>query len=249
MNPGEWAGGGKGVCRCSVRLTRRAEGRESGRRHFWTRFLPGLVFLGLASLQLGETIAENFRTIVPGCAYRSGQLRPESLEDHVDHYHLRSVINLRGANPDVGWYQEECAVAARLGVAHYDMPTDSSFPPTAEDLRQWLEVLDHCPKPLLIHCQSGIDRTGLLAAVCVLRLDAGGSLERARAQLGLNHGHLPWRTNRGRFLAFLDLYEEWLAGRRLSHSPEQFGYWAIHVYRPLPGWASPWDAAPSETYP
>jgi hypothetical protein len=65
----------------------------------------------------------------------------------------------------------------------------------------------------------------------------------------LNHGHLPWRANRGRFLAFLDLYEEWLEGRGLSHSPEQFGYWATHVYRPLPEWACPWADASSDTYP
>ncbi len=245
MNPGEWAGGGNSVGRCSVRLPLRAGWQESGRwRHFWTRLVPGLLFLGLASLQLGETIAENFRTIVPGCAYRSGQLGPESLEEHIDRYHLRSVINLRGANPEDGWYQDECAVAARLGVAHYDMPTDSSFPPTAEDLRHWLEVLEHCPKPLLIHCQSGIDRTGLLAAVCVLRLDTEGSLAQARAQLGLNHGHLPWRANRGRFLAFLDLYEEWLAGRGLAHSREHFAQWATQVYVPLPEWANPWEVWP-----
>ena len=246
MNPAQWAGdGGNGISRCSRRLAGPAAWpRLRRRQRFWTRLIPGLLFLGLASLQLGETIAENFRTIVPQCAYRSGQLGPESLDNHIDCYHLRSIINLRGANPEAEWYQEECAVAARRGVAHYDMPTDSSYPPSAEELRQWVDVLDNCPKPLLIHCQSGIDRTGLLAAVCVLRFDPEGSPDRARAQLGLNHGHLPWRSNRGRFLAFLDLYEQWLAERGLAHSRERFEQWATHVYTPLLEWTNPWGAAP-----
>jgi protein tyrosine/serine phosphatase len=214
------------------------------RKRFWARLLPGLLILAFASLQLWETISENFRVIVPQCAYRSGQLGAESLDSHIVHFHLQSIINLRGANPGDEWYQDECAVAARDGVAHYDMPTDSSYPPTADDLRHWIDVLDHCPKPLLIHCQSGIDRTGLLAAVCTLRLDAGGSLVRAREQLGWSYGHLPWRANRSRFLAFLDLYEQWLTRQGFGHSPERFGYWATRVYASLPEWTNPWETAP-----
>lgn len=247
MNSEQWdRGGAHGFSRYVIRPPARSATRPRSRRrqHFWARFIPGLLFLGLASLQLGETIAENFRAIVPACAYRSGQLGAESLEDHIDRYHLRSIINLRGANPEDEWYQNECAVSADRGVAHYDMPTDSSYPPSAAELRQWMEVLDHCPKPLLIHCQSGIDRTGLLAAVCLLRFDATGSLDGARNQLGWNYGHLPWRANRRRFLAFLDLYEQWLARQGLEHSGEHFEHWATEVYTALPEWTNAAGAGP-----
>ncbi len=247
MNSESWArGGGNGCSRRTIRplVPAAVRPRARSRKRFWTRFLPGLLILGLAGLQLGETIAENFRVIVPQCAYRSGQLGAESLEDHIARYHLRSIINLRGANPEDGWYQDECAVAAWHGVAHYDMPTDSSYPPSAAELRHWIDVLDHCPKPLLIHCQSGIDRTGLLAAVCVLRFAADGSPERARKQLGWNYGHLPWRANRGRFLTFLDLYERWLVQQGFRHSREHFAHWATSVYTARPEWPEAKESTP-----
>lgn len=221
-----------------------APGTSRMRRHwFWTRRLPLTLLLVLLGVHLGGQLLENFRTVVPGCAYRSGQLDAHSLRDHIDQFHLRSVINLRGANPDDDWYQDERAVSARRGVMHYDLPTDSSYPPSAEELRQWVQLLDACPKPVLIHCQSGIDRTGLLAAVCLLCFDADGTPAKARKQLGLLYGHLPGRANRGRFLAFLDLYESWLAREGLTHRGDLFARWATQVYAPPPEWGAPAVAA------
>jgi protein tyrosine phosphatase (PTP) superfamily phosphohydrolase (DUF442 family) len=199
--------------------------------------LLAILFLVLAA-GFGWNLIENFRTVVPGCIYRSGQLSESSLESHIRRYHLRTIINLRGANRGEQWYEVERAVASRCGVQHYDMPTDSSYPPTPEELREWLHILDTCEKPALIHCQSGIDRTGLVAVVSLLRLDPTGEPDQARGQLGLSHGHLPWRANRSRSLAFLELYVQWLARQGEVHSPGRFGQWTREAYEPDPEWAS-----------
>src|SRR5258708_14043955 len=47
---------------------------------------------------------------------------------------IRSVINLRGANPGQEWYERECAAARRHDLRFYDLPVDSQCP-TASELR------------------------------------------------------------------------------------------------------------------
>jgi protein tyrosine phosphatase (PTP) superfamily phosphohydrolase (DUF442 family) len=185
---------------------------------------------------LGWQLLENFHAVIPDAIYRSGQLSPSSLQQHIERYQIRSVINLRGKNANQPWYQEECAMAAHCGARHYDMPTDSSYPPLAEELREWIRVLQSCEKPVLIHCQSGIDRTGLVAVVGILQLDPEGDPARAREQLSWHYGHLPWRSNHYRHLAFVDLYTHWLQQQQSSHDRERFLKWAREVYVPETEW-------------
>jgi predicted protein tyrosine phosphatase len=190
----------------------------------------------LATLAAGGwALRENFRTVVRGQVYRSGQLGPAALESHVSRYHLRSVLNLRGANPDEEWYQAERATARALGVRHYDLATDSESAPNPEELRELIRVLDRCERPLLIHCHSGIDRTGVVAAICIL-LAEGGTPAQAQGQLSLAYGALPWRASTTHGREFLAAYQGWLAGRGLEHSSRRFREWAAGVYsdsRPL----------------
>jgi protein tyrosine phosphatase (PTP) superfamily phosphohydrolase (DUF442 family) len=214
------------------------------RRRRWWRIIPILGVIVVLACRL----LENFQTVIPQSVYRSGQLSPASLQRHIARYHLRSVINLRGENADETWYQEERAMAAHCGVRHYDMPTDSGYPPTSEDLREWLRVLASCEKPVLIHCHSGIDRTGPVAAVCVLWLDPKGTPAGARAQFSWRYGHLPWRANRQRHLAFLDLYFVWLQQQGLAHDRDHFEKWATAVYQPEPEWVLE-SAMPAEEQP
>jgi protein tyrosine/serine phosphatase len=187
---------------------------------------------------------DNFYPVLPGKVYRSAQLSGPALRERISELRLRSVLNLRGANPGEEWYDEECEEAAQEGVLHYDLPIDSEYPPGPEDLRELIGVLDRCERPVLIHCQSGIDRTGLAAAVCAL-LGEGGSPALAHEQLGLLYGYqLPWRTRTARQEAFLAQYEQWLAHEGYRHSPTHFRKWALAVYggspelaqnaRPLP---------------
>jgi protein tyrosine phosphatase (PTP) superfamily phosphohydrolase (DUF442 family) len=188
------------------------------------------VVLAAAIAVPGWALRDNFRTVIPGQVYRSGQLSADALFNRITDRRLRSIINLRGANPGESWYDEERAVTARQGVLHYDLPTDSEFPPSPAELRELIQLLDKCERPVLIHCQSGIDRTGLVAAVCVL-LGEDGSPALARQQLGLWYGHLPWRTNTARQRAFVGQYEQWLAEHGQEHNPARFREWSVRVYQ------------------
>src|SRR5438876_527431 len=83
-----------------------------------------VLLVAAASPFLGP-LGENFHLVIPGSVYRSGQLSPESLEDRATRNGIRSVINLRGANPGEEWYEMECAVARHQGLKFYDLPVDS----------------------------------------------------------------------------------------------------------------------------
>lgn len=186
------------------------------------------VMLLAAARPLLEPLCENFHAVIPGCVYRSGQLSPVSLEDRTVRTGMRSIINLRGPNAGQDWYEQECAVARRLDLHFYDLPVDSQCP-TPLELRALREVLEQCPKPVLIHCQSGIDRSGIVAAICILLLDESGSLEQARTHLSWRYGHMPWRDNVRVQNRFLEDYQRWLAERGWAHDRSRFREWLLRV--------------------
>ena len=56
-------------------------------------------------------------------------------------------------------------------------------------------LLRSAPKPVLIHCQSGADRSGLVAALYEYTI-AARPLEEAQEQLSLLFGHFPYLWSR-----------------------------------------------------
>src|SRR5262249_5623280 len=97
-------------------------------------------------------------------------------------------------------------------------------------LRELVRTLDQTAYPILIHCQRGSDRTGLVSAIALL-LQEGASLADARRQVGPRFGHLPI----SRTVAmdpFLDFYEGGLKAAGQEHSAQRFRHWLLHEYRP-----------------
>ncbi len=115
----------------------------------------------LAGLQL----TGNIHAFEAGVLYRSAQLDQAALSDVIEDNHIKSVLNLRGFNPDSVWYREEFAVSRALGVAHFDFPLSANSVVDPGTMARLGKLLRDAPKPLLIHCQSGADRTGLAAAL------------------------------------------------------------------------------------
>lgn len=104
-----------------------------------------------------------------------------------------TVLNLRGRNDGADWYETERAVTDRLGIRHIDFKMSASRQLDRTQVSQLITIMQDAPKPLLIHCLGGADRTGLAAALYVAgieRQDEGA----AERQLSLSYGHigLPW---------------------------------------------------------
>jgi hypothetical protein len=180
-------------------------------------------------------ILDNVHTVLPGLVYRSAQLSPAQLEQVLDRYRIRTVVNLRGYCPGFDWYLGESRVTHDRGVAQEDVCLSSGRMPSTGEVRRLVDVIDRSEYPIIFHCHRGIDRTGLAAAMTLL-LRTETPLDEARTQLGLRYAHLAFGKT-GLLDRFLDLYGEWLAERGAGHAPDTFRRWAREEYRPGECWA------------
>ena len=97
-------------------------------------------------------------------------------------------------------------------------------------LRTVVRTLDTAEYPMLIHCQWGAERTGLISAFAEL-LRPGSTPADARAQFSIRYLFLP--INDGKIMAeHLDQYESWLAANGWTHEPAHFRRWVEEGYRP-----------------
>ena len=146
----------------------------------------------------------NVREVAPGLMYRSGQLGPAGLERLAQAHGLRSVLNLRGPNPDEAWYRAETNACAKLGLYHRDVALSAGMPLTDTQIPKLIEILKQVPKPVLIHCNGGADRTGLVAAVYRYSI-AGEPADVAYSELSWKYGHIPylhWSYSRAMDVSF-----------------------------------------------
>lgn len=128
------------------------------------RRFPKFLLFGIAAAALGYgasfiSLQYRARTVISGDSYRSGQLSAHTLEHTIDQYQIRSIINLRGANYDKRWYQEEVTVAKRKHVTHFDIALSAKRALTPEQQQALRDIFKIAPRPMLIHCDQGIERT------------------------------------------------------------------------------------------
>lgn len=134
-------------------------------------------------------LSGNFHEVIAGQLYRSSQLSDTQLAKYVKANGIKTIINLRGENEGSAWYQQETAVAEKLGVHHVDFGMSSRKQLALDRVAQLVEIMRTAPKPILIHCKSGADRTGLASAIYVNRV-AGLDEDTAERQLSIRFGHL-----------------------------------------------------------
>jgi protein tyrosine/serine phosphatase len=149
-----------------------------------------LLALGLVAAYAGILRASgNFHIVIPHQLYRSAQPTPRELQRYIRDYGIRTVINLRGPNPDKAWYRDEVAVAKEAGVTHIDFRMSARHilsPARAEKL---IAIMRTAQKPILVHCEGGADRSGLISAIYVSEVAHEGEYA-AEGQLSLFYGHI-----------------------------------------------------------
>lgn len=145
--------------------------------------VAGLVGVPVAYRQYRQTHFRNFRVVMPGVLYRSGQLSPEGLKRVVHDYDIRTVVSLRyaespGELPPDHAEEEACRAA---GVRYFRVRprawwSSEGPPPAEESLRQLFAVIDDpANRPVLLHCFAGAHRTGVHCAVCRMEYDGWDS--------------------------------------------------------------------------
>lgn len=172
----------------------------------------------------------NLGTVEPGRIYRSAQLSADGLSAEIQRHGIKTVLNLRGRNPDQAWYASETRATLAKGATQVDFPMSSDQWLSHEQATTLLEILDASDYPILVHCEWGAERTGLVSAICRLLQD-GGSMDQARREFSPFYMFLPTRDGlvmRGH----LDAYQSWLDQSRRDHSPSGFRDWLTQAYQP-----------------
>ncbi|WP_158275454.1 tyrosine-protein phosphatase [Maritimibacter sp. 55A14] len=153
----------------------------------------------------------NMHRIAPG-VWRANQPSPLRLRRWRARG-IRSVVNLRGAEPKAPYLLEAEACAA-LGLRLESLRFSARrFAPPAR-LIEMLDLFARVERPFVMHCKSGSDRSGLAAALYLMDAE-GVPVDRARRQLGLRYLHLSF-TNRGAVDHLLDAYARDSAARPIS---------------------------------
>lgn len=166
---------------------RRLRPTRAARRLYWV--LGVATLLCLARFWYLEEQG-NFHAITPGEAYRSSQMDRDELKHYIRKYAIRSVINLQGRHDGKGWYTEENDVCRETRTRHYDLNLTSDRAPSESEIKALLDIYGTAPRPVLIHCQAGADRSGLAAAIWKIAVD-GAPKSEARKQLSVPLGHVP----------------------------------------------------------
>lgn len=135
-------------------------------------------------------VQRNFHPITQGEAYRSAKLDRDKLEYYIKKYNIKTIVNLIGEDPHKPWYRDEIQVCTEHNIKHYDVSLSATHEPTDEDARKLVEIFKTAPRPVLIHCKGGSDRSGLVAAMWKVIVDKAPKSE-AGKQLSILYGHFP----------------------------------------------------------
>jgi hypothetical protein len=143
------------------------------------------------------SILYNFHWIIPDDAARSAQPYAGFGERHLRSNGIRSLVNLRGAHPEWGWWQREARCCRRLRIAHFNLSMNSRMLPTRAFLLDLLWAFDTAPRPLMIKCSGGQDRTSFASALYLLHKNGWAAREAAADQFSaFPYLHMPRRDQK-----------------------------------------------------
>lgn len=118
----------------------------------------------LTTLLRRDWPAHHFAVVEECVLYRGGQPDAAGLEHIINRYSVKTVINLRGAEPEAQWWLVERGACQRRGVHLVDLPI-GGHETAASKLKQFLEIAtDPAKQPVFVHCEAGSARTGYVAA-------------------------------------------------------------------------------------
>ena len=164
-----------------------------------------------------------FLLVAGGCGYgpfdnkgyvgpnviRMAQPRQSGLEEALEQDEIKTIVNLRGENAGKDWYDTEFAFAQENDLEFRSVRLSKGRLPTRQQLGDLIEIFKTAEYPLLMHCQSGSDRTGFAAVVYRLVV-LDDPLEAALESFSIWYGHIQRDTPLDRLF---DAYRDEAAGR------------------------------------
>jgi len=179
---------------------------------------------------LGD-ILYNFHWVVPGDSARAAQAWAGGLGPFLERRGIKAVINLRGRNDDLSWWKNETAIANARGIAHLDAMLDSRKLPTRPMLERLIAAFDQAPRPFMLKCSGGQDRTSFAAALYLIHRGGWSAYDAAAAQYArFPYLHFPKQQQRW-LRPFLDFARHDAGGMPINawiaehYTPEKLSAW------------------------
>ncbi len=143
-------------------------GRRSARRRWLVTSLLALVALTALGWGIYAMLhIQHFRTVTSGVLYRSSTLPRHELDRAYRRTGMRTIVVLRewADQADGSWYEVEREFAAAHGVDLVTLPLRARQMPSPEDVRRFLAIVTNAAaQPVLVHCEFGVIRTGMMVA-------------------------------------------------------------------------------------
>jgi protein tyrosine phosphatase (PTP) superfamily phosphohydrolase (DUF442 family) len=173
-----------------------------------TVLLSGCVYFsrhtppGACSDDLGSPV-RNFCVVMPGMLWRSEAPSRSDAQWLVDHG-VASVVSLQldvrhafeSVHPDPGlartvaYYRLKDFSAVQV-LTHHDLDAH---------VARVLAIIQEAPKPVLVNCRAGVDRTGIIVAAYRVLI---GRMSRKRAIAEMDRFHSPWDPLNARYVRSL----------------------------------------------
>ncbi|HPR64326.1 MAG TPA: tyrosine-protein phosphatase [Thermoanaerobaculia bacterium] len=185
---------------------------------------------GILSLLYGF-ISTNVHSVAEGQVIRSAQLSSKSLTRLIQKYGIHSVISLRGEHEEDEWYRKEKELCDTRGLTYIAIEASASRLPSDRTIRTLLSIWNSSPRPILVHCHSGKDRTGLAAVI--FEILNGEPLPKALRQLSWRKLHF-CKKETCPLHNFFARYETFLQKSGQPHSAKLFQTWCLDDYYPPP---------------
>lgn len=117
---------------------------------------------------------------------------------------IKTILNLRGEDT-FSFYLFEREACEALGLNLIDLKIYARALVSRKQYLKLFDIFDRIEKPFVMHCKSGADRAGLVAALWLLDQE-GASIAEAKKMLSLKYMHLK-RTKTGLMDHLLEVYE------------------------------------------
>lgn len=212
--------------------------KKTGAKKFGLKaLLFWLILAGAGYYLVFFVINANFREVVANKVYRSAQPSPKHLRKWVERYGIKTVINLRGSSEKV--IEQEQSTADELGLNLVSIHLSGKRLATSAEMAELIDALEKAETPVLLHCESGIDRSGMASALAAMFI---GNIDynKAKRQAYVTPG--PWKRkdfskrradyihNYAHISDIFKLYERHCKQEGLdTNNRQHFKYWATRL--------------------